>query len=119
MVLRWRASRGAPLLILSSNLSSASIVYLFFQIKNLKGYGCVIMIDLSCFSFFKTDTIKYDDACHLKKYGSNQVRSDMTPTSERMSHMEMIIDKLHFKNHVDKWCKVHCNPYDCEELKVT
>ena len=30
----------------------------------------------------------------------------------------MGIDKFHFKNHVDKWYKVHCNPYDSEELKV-
>ena len=97
---------------------SASIVYLFLQIKNLKGSGCVITINLSCLSFFKTDTIINDDACHLKRYGSNQVRSHLTPTAERMSHTKMGIDKFHFKNHVDKWWKVHCNPYDSEELKV-
>ena len=55
---------------------------------------------------------------HLKKYGSNQVRSHLTPTPERMSDMKMVIDKVHFKNHVDKWCKVHGNPYDSEELIV-
>lgn len=82
---------------------SASIV------KNLKGSGCVIVINLSCLSFFKTDTIINDDACHLKRYGSNQVRSHLTPTAERMSHTKMGIDK---------WYKVHCNPYDSEELKV-
>ena len=76
------------------------------------------MINLSCLSFFKTDTIIYDDACHLKRYGSNQVRSHLTPTAERMSHTKMDIDNFHFKNHVDKWYKVHCNPYDSEELKV-
>ena len=46
------------------------------------------------------------------------MRSHLTPTAKRMSHMKMVIDKFHFKNHVDKWCKVHCNPYDNEELKV-
>lgn len=26
--------------------------------------------------------------------------------------------QLSFKNHVDKWYKVHCNPYHSEELKI-
>lgn len=63
------------------------------------------------------DTIIYDDACHLKKYGCNPVRSQLTPTARRMHNMSMVVDKFHFKNHVDKWCKAHCNPYDHEELK--
>ena len=77
-------------------------------------WGCVF-----CFSWtFLTDTITYDDACHLKKYGCNPVRSQLTLTAVRMCSMTMVIDKFHFKNHVDKWCKAHCNPYDNEELKV-
>ena len=68
--------------------------------------------------FLFSDTIIYDDACHLKKYGCNPVRSKLTPTAQRMSTITMVIDKFHFKNHVDKWCKAHCNPYDQEQLKV-
>ena len=30
--------------------------------------------------------------------------------------MDMVIDKMHFRNHVDKWCKANCNPYDRSEL---
>jgi hypothetical protein len=27
-----------------------------------------------------------------------------------------VVDKFHFRNHVDKWCKTHCNPYKCRDL---
>lgn len=63
------------------------------------------------------DTICYDDACHLKKFALNPKRSDLTATSKKMSQMHMVCDKFHFKNHVDAWCKKHCNPYTCANLK--
>ena len=64
------------------------------------------------------DTICYDDACHLKKFALNPKRSDLTAISKKMSQMDMVCDKFHFKNHVDAWCKKHCNPYTCANLKV-
>lgn len=30
--------------------------------------------------------------------------------------MDMVIDKMYFRNHVDKWCKANCNPYDRSDL---
>ena len=30
--------------------------------------------------------------------------------------MDMVIDKMHFHNHVDNWCKTNCNPYDRKDL---
>ena len=30
--------------------------------------------------------------------------------------MDMVVDKLHFRNHVDKCCKENCNPYDRIDL---
>ena len=68
--------------------------------------------------FYLIDTIVYDDACHLKKYASNKERVLLTETTQRMVNMAMVVDKFHFKNHVDKWCKNNCNPYKCVEIQV-
>ena len=31
--------------------------------------------------------------------------------------MDMVVDKMHFRNHVDCWCKANCNPYDRTDLE--
>ena len=36
--------------------------------------------------------------------------------AERLATMDMVIDKMHFRNHVDNWCKANCNPYDRKDL---
>ena len=56
---------------------------------------------------FITEFIYYDDACHLKQ------------CAQKLAEMEMIVDCFHFKNHVDRWCKEHCNPYNSNDLKVS
>ena len=63
-----------------------------------------------------TGFICYDDGCHLKKYASHSTRKGLTPIAARLSEVNIVIDKLHFKGHVDKWCHEHCNPYKFEEL---
>ena len=68
---------------------------------------------------FTPETICYDDACHLKKFSQNPVRSTVTATSKRMAAMEMMVDKFHFRNHVDQWCKANCNPHKSNQLEVT
>ena len=68
---------------------------------------------------FLSETICYDDACHLKKYAANKKRAHFTRTAQRMAHMEMVVDKFHFKNHTDSWCKKNCNPYNAVHLKVS
>ena len=62
------------------------------------------------------ECICYDDACHLKRYACNPVRKDETATSKRISNLEFLVDKFHFKNHVDSWCKKNCNPYKSVHL---
>ena len=37
----------------------------------------------------------YDDACHLKKYGVNPVRKEVTAVSKRVAKMDMVVEKLH------------------------
>ena len=65
---------------------------------------------------FPLERIVYDDACHLKKYCINPVRKSLTPVAERLGEMDMVVDKMHFRNHVDSWCKANCNPYDLSDL---
>ena len=61
--------------------------------------------------------ICYDDACHLKKFAINPSRSELTEVSKKMSQLEYYIDRFHFPNHVDKWCKKECNPFKSDILK--
>ena len=58
----------------------------------------------------------YDDGCHLKRYACNPTRGTCTPTAERLSSLNIVVDKMHFKGHTDKWCMENCNPYAHEEL---
>ena len=65
-----------------------------------------------------TESICYDDACHLKMFAQNPVRSSLSVISDRLPKMEMVCDKFHFKNHTDSWCKRNCNPYNSSILQV-
>ena len=60
------------------------------------------------------DTICYDDGCHLKKFADK--RANLTNTAGKIASCAIAIDKMHFKGHVDEWCKQNCNPYKLEQL---
>ena len=66
-----------------------------------------------------TDTIIlcYDDGCHLKKYAQNNKRAELTETARRIASSHIVIDKMHFKGHIDSWCHQLCNPYNLEHLR--
>ena len=57
------------------------------------------------------------DACHLEKYCLNPVRREVTEVAEVLNSLDMVVDKLHFRNHTEKWCKEKCNPYDRMDLE--
>lgn len=61
--------------------------------------------------------ICYDDGCHLKKYAANTKRVNQTPTATRLSSLNIVVDKMHFKGHIDPWCQENCNPYTFSELE--
>ncbi|XP_066912461.1 uncharacterized protein [Clytia hemisphaerica] len=63
------------------------------------------------------ELICYDDACHLRRYSENPIRKDLTLTSKRISSMEFYIDRFHYKNHKDPWCRRNCNPDKSSLLK--
>ena len=60
--------------------------------------------------------ICYDDGCHLKRYASHPERSTQTPSAQILASLSIVIDKMHFKGHVDEWCKQNCNPYSYADL---
>ena len=60
--------------------------------------------------------IIYDDACHLKKCCVNPVQKKLTAVSKRLGKINMVVDKLQFRNLVDLWWKPNGNPHDRNEL---
>ena len=60
----------------------------------------------------ETVNVLYDDACHLFRHAIK--RPSVYP---ELSTRNMKVDKFHFKNHVDPWCKQNMDPYKCDALK--
>ena len=67
-------------------------------------------------SYCYPERIIYDDACHLRKGCVNPVRKEVTAVSKRLEKMDMVVDKLQFRNHVDLWWEPICNIHDRNEL---
>ena len=61
--------------------------------------------------------LAYDDACHLKRFICNPVRADKSEISKLLATLRIVVDKMHFVNHVDKWCRRNVNPYLDETFK--
>lgn len=57
-----------------------------------------------------TGMICYDDACHLKKFSTNSKRSELTVQSRQLAEIDMAVDKMHMRGHIDSWCKDKCDP---------
>ncbi len=63
--------------------------------------------------------IAYDDGCHLFKFARNpaRIKAPPTPASQFLAESTIVVDRMHFPNHVDKWCKVHMNPDATPDFK--
>jgi len=46
----------------------------------------------------------------------NPKRKNSTKVTEGLANMDVVIDTMHFRNHVDNWCKANCNLYDHRDL---
>ena len=73
-------------------------------------YNCRVVI------WDHTGFVCYDDGCHLRKFARNPSRSSLTATASRIADLEIVIYRMHFKGHVDSWCKQTCNPDNFIEL---
>ncbi|KXJ06830.1 uncharacterized protein LOC114576501 [Exaiptasia diaphana] len=67
-------------------------------------------------SFKMLEYLVYDDACHLRKYAQNPIRSELTEQTKTLRDIEIVVDKMHMRGHVDPWCKKHCDSRKIEEL---
>ena len=90
----------------------------------LKHYSKMSMIDtalvhtlllINTHEFF-IGFICYDDACHLKKFARHPARATLTEQSKQLASVEMVVDRMHMKGHVDPWCKEHCDAAKIPEL---
>ena len=53
--------------------------------------------------------ICYDDGCHLRRFAQNPSRKDLTPTTNKIASIEIVVDKMHITGHTDKWCLENCD----------
>ena len=56
-------------------------------------------------SYCYPERIIYDDACHLKKYCVNSILKKLAAVTKRLGKINMVVDKLQFRNLLDLWCK--------------
>ena len=52
------------------------------------------------------------------KFARNKLKKGETELIKRITaEVTYGIDRFHFKNHTDAFCKRHCNPKDCDSLR--
>ena len=64
----------------------------------------------------RAEFVCYDDGCHLRKFACNTSRSTLSETTTRIVNIEIVLDKFHYSNHTDEWCKRTCNLWNFREL---
>ena len=42
---------------------------------------------------------------------------EITSAAKRLSEISIVVDKMHMKGHVDRWCKENCDARNIEELR--
>ena len=70
--------------------------------------------------FIWPKTLIYDDGCSLKKYVTNKSSLLFKQTTERakkLAETRIVVDRFHFKSHVDEWCRELCDPDLYDDLK--
>ena len=44
-------------------------------------------------------------------------RKDLTPTTNSIASMEIVVDKMHITGHTDKWCLENCDAHKYPDLR--
>ena len=52
----------------------------------------------------------------MNKGSKTTVSSSSCKYDANNSNLNIVIDKMHFKGHIDSWCKEYCNPNAFEIL---
>ena len=58
----------------------------------------------------------YDNGCKLRKYIEEKSTTVKTVRFEKLKSKTILVDRFHFKSHVDLYCKKNCNPDKYAEL---
>ena len=95
--------------------SYLAIIIIRTCVKETLNSGPCHTLIISFLSFI--EFICYDDACHLRRYANNPKRRNITTTSQRLTEIELVVDKMHMAGHVDEWCHAHCDPRKFVELQ--
>ena len=68
----------------------------------------LVLASDSCFP----PTVVYDDGCHLAKFIQNHFGKDLgtSPASTLLKDTPFSVDRVHFKNHVGRWCRANMDP---------
>lgn len=102
-----------------SGMYPCGITPLFSQLYGSEGVCQVhgILSDFFSANNHEVKKLVYDDACHLCKYARNLERMAYSDGCRFMGQLDMKIDRLHYPNHVDPWCKKHMNPKKDKDLE--
>ena len=97
------------------------IVPLFDELYNSEGiaqvHGILTEYLATVSEKEKLEYIIYDDACHLVKYSQNEKVSERSKTTKFLSERKFVIDRFHFRNHIDPYCHENCDPNEVPELR--
>ena len=52
-----------------------------------------------------------------KRYATNPILSTLTATTQKLSTMNFVVDRMHFKGRIDSWCRESCDPDKLEAMK--
>lgn len=98
---------------------NCGIIYGFSELfgsESLSQIYCILLwlqANAECFP----SNLAYDDGCHLYKFVRNVDRASTTKEARQLADLNIVVDRMHFRNHVDKWCKLHMNPDKNKEFK--
>ena len=76
----------------------------------------IFMLDTFEDSITKPLAIVYDNGCNIKKFISNTKNiKSKTSRLDDFLNLPIAVDRFHFNDHVDDWCKINCDPnmFDC------
>ena len=107
-------------------LALVSSCGLFLAVDELVGSESLTQVHLFLFSIFfahkvpPPEVLAYDDACHLLRFWQNRVnKSAFVQWLLQFKHVQLVVDRFHFKNHIGKFCKMWVGPAKCGKLKKT
>jgi len=103
--------RTSGIIAAAYNFGYICSIYELFGCESItQVYNFVLYIYQNIENF--PDILVYDEACHLKLFvenSNNFIR--VTRARQRLERLKLFCNKLHYRHHVDPWCRKNTNPY--------